>query len=595
MPLDTSRLLGSAASLLPRLAVAGLLLGGNLTVLTAGPAEARARENLAVATPFEVGESPSGNYLAALVAGAERDTLAASTFFREALRADPKNPELLERAFVSSIANGNMPDAFGLAERLIARDPNSGLAHLALGVRAIKEHKWAAARTDLGKGGAGVQRDLTATLLIAWTWVGAGDGQKAMQAVDKLRDESFKSFRDYHGALIADVLRNKAEARKRFTALYASEKTTLRLVDAYARFMASNGDRDEAKRAYEAFDAILPRHPLITTALADLAANKPLEPFVRNADQGAAEVLYGLGAVGGRQGDELAAMIYLRLALYLTPGNSLALVTLADVSERLKQYEQAIDVYNMVPENSALRTNADIQIALLLETLGKHDEASKHLETIVAEHPRDEDALSALGNLQRSRKDYKGSIESYTKALDVSGKPEKSLWSLYYYRGISYERDKQWPQAEADFKKALALYPEQPLVLNYLGYSWVDRGEHLDEALGMLRRATELRPNDGYIVDSLGWAHFKLGRYDEAVTELERAIDLKPADPVINDHLGDAYWKVGRKLEAKFQWNHARDLKPEPDDLQRILAKIDHGLDEDKPAEVVAEPKKNGG
>ena len=596
MPLDSSRLLGRAGSFLPRLAIAGLALGGALTLLTVVPAQARARENLAVPTPFEVGESPSGNYLAALVAGAERDTLAASTFFREALRADPKNPELLERAFVASVANGNMPDAFSLAERLIARDPNNGLAHLALGVRAIKQRKWAAARADLAKGGAGVQRDLTATLLTAWTYVGSGDGQKAMQTVDKLRDESFQSFRDYHGAMISDVLRNKSEARKRYAALYANEKSTLRLVDAYARFMAATGDREEAKRAYEAFDAILPRHPLITTALADLAAGKPLEPFVRNADEGAAEVLYGLGAVGGRQGDELAAMIYLRLSLYLAPNNGLALVTLADVSERLKQYEQAIEIYNMVPESSPLRTNADIQIALLLETLGKTEEASKHLQSIVAAHPNDEDALSALGNLQRSRKDYKASIESYTKALEVSGKPEKSLWSLYYYRGISYERDKQWALAEKDFKKALALYPEQPLVLNYLGYSWVDRGEHLDEALGMLRRAVELRPNDGYIVDSLGWAHYKLGRYDQAVAELERAIDLKPADPVINDHLGDAYWRVGRTLEAKFQWAHARDLKPEPDDLKRILVKIEKGLEEDeKPTEAVAEPKKNGG
>ena len=580
-----------ARHVLARVFVAGFALAGGLSILAVAPASARARDNLAVPSPFEVGESPSGNYLAALVAGAQRDTFAASTFFREALRSDPRNPELLERAFVSSVANGNMPDAFALAERLIARDPNSGLAHLALGIRAIKQHHWSAARAELGKGGAGVQRDLTATLLTAWSWVGSGDSQKAVATVDKLRDDAFKSFRDYHAALIFDVMHNKVEARKRFTDLYASEKGTLRLVDAYARFMAANGDRDEAKRAYEAFDAVLPRHPLVTAALADLAANKPLGPVVRNADEGAAEVLYGLGAVGGRQGDELAAMIYLRLSLYLAPDNGLAIVTLADVSERLKQYAQAIDTYNTVPDASPLRTNADIQIALILETMGKTDEASKHLQTIVADHPNDEDALSALGNIQRARKDFKASIDSYTKALAVSGKPEKSLWSLYYYRGISYERDKQWPLAEADFKKALQLYPDQPLVLNYLGYSWVDRGEHLDEALNMLRRATELRPNDGYIVDSLGWAHYKLGRNDEAVTELERAIDLKPSDPVINDHLGDAYWKVGRKLEAKFQWNHARDLKPDPDDLQRILAKIDHGPDEAKPVETVAQPK----
>ncbi len=566
-----------------------------LSLSAASPVLAKARDNLAVPTPFEVGESPAGNYLAALVAGAERDTFAASTFFREALRADPKNAELLERAFVSSVANGNMPDAFGLAERLVQRDPNNGLAHLALGIRALKQHRWQAARNDLNKGGSGIQRDLTGTLLVAWTYVGSGEGGKAISQLDRLRDDAFKVFREYHSALIDDIVRNKADAKKHFETLYASEKSTLRLVDAYARFMASNGDRPAAKAAYVAFDDILPRHPIVTAAIADLDAGKPLEPFVRNADEGAAEVLYGLGAIGGRQGDELASMIYLRLSLYLAPTNGLALVTLADVLERLKQYETAIEIYNSVPDSSPLRTNADIQIGLLLETLGKTDEASKQLQTIVTEHPKDEEALSALGNLQRSRKEFEGSIKSYTDAIAASAKPEKSLWSLYYYRGISYERNKQWPLAEADFKKALQLFPDQPLVLNYLGYSWVDRGENLDQALGMLSRAVELRPNDGYIVDSLGWAHFKLGRFDEAVRELERAIDLKPSDPVINDHLGDAYWRVGRKLEAHFQWNHARDLKPEPEDLTRILAKIDHGLDDVPPVPAEAGADKPSG
>ena len=147
-------------------------------------------------------------------------------------------------------------------------------------------------------------------------------------------------------------------------------------------------------------------------------------------------------------------------------------------------------------------------------------------------------------------------------AFEQSKKPATAIWPLYYFRGISYERQNQWPPAEADFKHALDLYPDQPLVMNYLGYSWVDQGVHLDQAFPMLRRAVELRPTDGYIVDSLGWADYKLGHYDEAVKKLERAVDLKPGDPVIQDHLGDAYWQVGRKLEAHFQWNHARDLDP---------------------------------
>ena len=195
----------------------------------------------------------------------------------------------------------------------------------------------------------------------------------------------------------------------------------------------------------------------------------------------------------------------------------------------------------------------------------------------------DEEALTALGNLQRSRKMFSEAAETYSRVLSLQKMPDKSQWILYYYRGIVNERNKHWPQAEADLKKALELNPDQPLVLNYLGYSWVDQGANLDEAFKMLRRAVDLRQRDGYVVDSLGWAYYRLGRYNDAVNELEKAIDLKPSDPVINDHLGDAYWRVGRKLEAQFQWNHARDLNPEPEELPKILDKIKNGLP-DKPA-----------
>ncbi|HUZ91497.1 MAG TPA: tetratricopeptide repeat protein [Methylocella sp.] len=575
---------------------AALFLGALIVPAVLASAQARTRDNVAIATPFEVGESPSGNYLAALVAGAEHDTVAAATFFREALRFDPRNPNLIERAFVAAVSNGNMQDAFGLANRLIVHDPNNSLARLALGVKEIKAKHFAAARAYFAKSGTGEQRDITATLLTAWTYAGSGDPNRALAFVDKLRGENFAVFRDYHAALIADAAHDPKEALKRMKAAYAADKSTLRLVDAYARFMDRHGDRDAAITAYEAFDQILPNHPVVTAALANIRAGKPLEPLVKDAQEGAAEVLYGLGAAGGQQGDELAAMIYLRLALYLTPNNSLAIITLGDLCERIKQNEEAIDVYGMVPENDPLRTTADIQTGQLLEALDRHDEAAKYLKKIVDENPKNQDALSALGNLQRAHKQYAEAIDTYTRALAGKSKPEKSDWSIYYFRGISYEREKRWPEAEADLLQALALYPDQPLVLNYLGYSWVDQNMNLDEAFDMLRRAVELRPTDGYVVDSLGWADYKLGRNDEAVKQLERAIDLKPSDPVINDHLGDAYWRAGRKLEAHFQWNHARDLDPEPDEKVKILQKIEHGLDDEPhPAAAEADPKKNGG
>ncbi len=572
------------------------LKAGVRTAVLALALTAGAEAKTAISRPFQVSTSVAGNYLAALSAGAQRDTAAASTYFREVLRSDPRNPELIERTFVAALANGDIAASFGLAERLVARDKNNGLAHLVLGVRAIKAKQFSTARTELSKSGNNRQRDITATLLNAWMYVGSNDAKRGLEALDKLKSNQFAGFRDYHAALIADISKNTAEAGKRMQAAYAAEKQTLRVVDAYARYLTRQGQMDEARKAYEAFDLLVPRHPIVVAALADIAAGKQLAPTVKTAVQGAAEVLYGLGAAGNSQGDELAAMIYLRLSLYLEPENPLGIVTLAGLYENIKQGEQAIDIYETMPAKSPLRPNADIQIGSVLEGLGRNDEALKHLTGLVKERPKDVDALNALANLQRSRKEFAASAATYTKVIEQSPDKDRGLWPVYYFRAISYERQKMWPQAEADFKKALELFPNQPLVLNYLGYSWVDRGMNLDEAFRMLQKAVELRPTDGYIVDSLGWAHYKLGRYQEAMRDIERAIELKPSDPTINDHLGDIYWKVGRKLEATFQWNHARDLNPEPEDLPKILEKIKNGMPDEPltPAAEIEQPKSGG-
>ena len=548
-------------------------------------APAFARESQAIATPFEVGESPAGNYLAGQIASADRDTMAASTYLQEALRADPRNRDLIERAFIAALSNGSMADAFKLADRLLARDPNNSLAQLTLGIKALKNKQYAAARKYLAKSTPPGQRDLTASLLNAWSIAGSGDGKRALEALDKMPAENFSAFRDYHAALIADVTNNVPEATKRIKAAYDAEKTTLRLVDAYGRFMSRHNETAEAVRAYEAFDLLLPRHPLISAAMNELKAGKVLEPLVKNAEAGAAEVLYGLGTAGSRDADKMPALIYLRLSLYMLPTNSLAIITLADIYDNLKQPERAIDAYELVPDTSPLRANADIQTALTLETLGRTEAALKQLTDIVAQHPEDAEALYALGNLQRTRKQFADAAATYSRLIATIPAAGKADWPSFYNRGIAYERSKQWPLAEADFKKALELSPDQPLILNYLGYSWIDQGLNLDEGFRMLRRAVDQRPDDGYVIDSLGWAFYKLGRYDDAVTQLERAIDKKSSDPVINDHLGVAYYRVGRKLEASFQWNHARDLKPEPDDLAVILKKIETGILADKPVE----------
>lgn len=553
---------------------------------------------------LEPAESLEGNYLAAIIAGAARDTRAASLYYREALRADPRNLELMERAFVAFLADGAMPDAFRIAERLAVREPDNGLAHLALGVRAIGNKQFATARRHLERGGRSRTADITATLLTAWTWLGSGNLPRALSTIDRLKNESaFNVFRDYHAGLIADLAGDRTEAEKRFKSAYASDKTTLRVIDVYGRFEANRGARDSALALYEAYNRLTPRQPIVEDAVERLKAGKPLPRIVTNAQEGAAEVLYSLGSIGSRQDDGIIAVVYLRLALFLDPDHVMALVTLGDVLERAKQTDKAIAIYKQVPADSPLRASVDIQVGISLEILERTDEALAHLNGLIARNPKDVDAITALGNVYRNRKKFAEAAEAYTKALDVAGTPTPGNWAIYYARGIAYERTKQWPKAEVDFKKALELIPphlnrDRALVLNYLGYSWVDQKLNIDEAFQMLRKAVELSPREGYIIDSLGWAYYRLGRYDDAVRELERAVELKPGDPVINDHLGDAYWKVGRKLEAQFQWAHARDNKPEADDLVKVLWKLENGLEDDKPAtevEVKVEDKKNGG
>jgi tetratricopeptide (TPR) repeat protein len=544
---------------------------------------------------LEFGESQPGNYLAGLIASADRDTSSAEAYYREALRADPRNADLLERAFAAALANGDEQNANSLGERLLARDPGNSLARLATAVHAIELGQYAAARTQLASGDAH-SRDVTAALLTAWCYAGQTDLHHALDSLDRIRDPSVAGFRDYHAGLIADYLGNSGEARRRLKSAFESNRNTLRFADAYARFLAAHGEADGAKSIYEGFSAVVPHHPLVEQSLASLRAGQPLETIVRSPRDGAAEVLYGLGGAGSREGDELPAVIYLRLSLYLRPGDDLTSVTLANLFDQMKQGDQAIAAYRSVPETSPLRADADIQIALELEGMEKSKEAVQRLQAIVAARPYDVDALSSLAGLQRSAKNYAEATATYDKAIAAVGIPQRENWILFYFRGICFERSKEWPKAESDFRRALELYPDQPLVLNYLGYSWVDQGINLDEAFKMLRRAVELRPNDGYIVDSLGWAHFKLGQFPEAAQTLERAISLKPADPVLNDHLGDAYWRVNRRVEAHFQWNHARDMGPEPEDLPAIQRKIEVGLpDAPDPPATVAAPKQSGG
>ncbi len=312
----------------------------------------------------------------------------------------------------------------------------------------------------------------------------------------------------------------------------------------------------------------------------EVESKKPVALLINDPTNGMAEVLYGLGEALTTDGGVSIGIIYLQMSLYLSPRQPLALAALAQAYETMRNYGQAIATYDRIAKGTPLQDAVDIRKALNLNLQDQPDEAKKLLETVADRAPNDLAPLDALGNIMRARKRYDDAIDYYTRALKIIGKPEKRHWTFYYSRGTCYERTKQWDKAEADLKKALKLSPDQPLALNYLGYSWIDQGRNLREGLKLIKKAVSLKPDDGYIVDSLGWAYYRLGRYSDAVGQLERAVELRPDDPVLNDHLGDALWRVGREREARFQWAQALSLNPEPAEVTKIKKKLADGLAE---------------
>ena len=570
--------------------VAGTALAA---LLTAAPitlaAQAPSAQELA-------GLTGSGSYLAARHAGQQRDAAAAAAFYREALKHDPKNNELLDRTFLSLLVNGDIDEAVKYAERVVQADKSDRVSRLVIGVQALKRKQFAAARKELAQSVRGPITDLTATLLTSWSAFGAGDGKGAVAGIDRLAGpEWYAIFKDLHAGMIYDLANNQKEAGKRYEHAHKLDPSALRVVEAYGSWLSRNRSPKEALAVFEAFDKVLPRHPLVAEAMNKLKAGTKLPPLVSNAQAGVAEALYGLGASLGRRGGEDLGLVYLQLSLHMAPSHPLALLSLADLYESLKKPALAIKVYERVPANSPLRRNAAIQLAANLDALDRADEAEKHLDALIKQHPDDLEAITALGNILRGHKKFAECADVYSKAIATIATPEKANWVTFYFRGICYERSKQWPKAEADLKKALTLFPDQPHVLNYLGYSWVDQGINLDDGMDMIKRAVQQRPDDGYIVDSLGWAYYRIGNYEEAVKQLDRAIELKPEDPTINDHLGDAYWRIGRMLEAKFQWAHARDLKPDPEELPKIEEKLKDGLPEETSSQAKAGKKVGDG
>lgn len=524
--------------------------------------------------------SPFGAYLAGHYAGRQQDISSAADFMLQALASDPKNEQLLNRTFVLNAADGRRAKAVELARRIGPANQDQGLAGLVLAVDAAARGDMDAAAELLKRLPEKGLNSVTGPLLRSWAQVAKGDLDAAIARAAPLRNRNgFGVFYNLHVALINDVAGRMDAARVAYEkALDAAGRPSLRLIWVVGNFYERIG---EADRATELYRGVLDRNPdstLFEAALTRLKTSVKPRPSVATPVEGMAEALFNLASLLSQERAEEIALVHAHLALWLRPDFDVANILVGEVLQGQGRGAEAIVVYRKIPAGSPFSWMAGLRIADELESLERIDEAVAELEELAAARPTRFEPLYRLGSLMRSRERFAEAVSAYDRAAERLGKPDRRYWSLYYFRGIALERLSQWSRAEKDFLLALDLEPDQPFVLNYLAYSWVEKKLNLDKAKRMLARAVELRPDDGFIVDSLGWVYYRLGEYQKGVKFLERAVELKSQDPVINDHLGDVYWRVGRHQEARFQWRRALSLKPEPDTIPTIEGKIRDGL-----------------
>nr|WP_254429754.1 tetratricopeptide repeat protein [Ruegeria atlantica] len=529
-------------------------------------------------------DSGSGSYLAGRQAIYQSDYTSAEKYYAQALRADPENGKLLENVVVARLALGEVERALPIAQSIEALDLPSQAAKMVIMANLIADKKLdELLARDPETQGVG---PLVDGLVLGWVYVAQGAMTKAMEQFEKVgTQEGLREFARYHEALALASIGDFERAEEIFAENNGAVSRFSRRAALARTEVLSQLDRNEDAVQYlgEVFAA--GSDPSIEGYVARLTAGETL-PFthVQSAQDGMAEVFFSVGAALSAEASQDYVLLYARIAAFLRPDHVDAILLSAELLDALEQYDLAVEAYRMVPSTSSDYHAAELGRAEVLGRSGKTDAAAEVLQNLAAQSPGLPSVHVALADLQRRQENYADAVGTYDTAIELTEQGVSGNWFLYYARGISHERLKNWELAEADFRRALELNPDQPQVLNYLGYSLVERQEKLDEALDMIERAVAARPDSGYIVDSLGWVLFRLGRYDEAVAHMERAVELMPVDPVVNDHLGDVYWAVGRAREAEFQWKRALSfIDPEDTDgeadPERIRRKIEVGLD----------------
>lgn len=522
----------------------------------------------------------SGTYLQARSAAMHHHLRLAAQLYQRALRDDPDNGALTSTTYFYTAAAGEMHKSFDLARRVIKFDPDQHVAHLSLAVEAMRDRDYARAVSEIRAAAGNGHMSYASQLFEVWAFVGEGkraEAEKALNALAAAPDVG--PTVDFNRAMIADYLGDTKAAAAGYAKIAGKISVSPRMTEAYGRFLERNGRADEARALYEKVKGNMAFQPVASAGLKRIADGEKPEPMIENPAAGAAEALLGVASALNAEPQADISLMFLHFTKYLRPEFPLADIVMAGRYELVGHFDRAVQIYQSFDTDSPYYRIAAIQNASDNLGLGRKDKALEIMHQLIDRYPADSDVWITYGDILRESDRNKDAVYAYSRAIAaLPSAPGHSDWMLYYSRANAAMEAGNWPAAEADLKVALKLNPNEPHVLNFLGYSWVEKHENLHKAMAMLEKASRLDPDNGFITDSVGWAYYRLGQYDKATARLEQAVEQAPGDPTINDHLGDAYWKVGRQREARFQWNHALAFGAAGEEKAKVEEKLKNGL-----------------
>jgi len=524
-------------------------------------------------------EQPFGEYLTGRHALFNHQYDVAADNYLEAIKQDPENIELMQFSLSVFIAAGRFEDAFFVNEKLKEMDAQNEVSNILDFFNKTKNKSYDEALIDIDELSSTGIMNLIKPFFRAWIDAAEGSASEIDAVVNSFEEENnFNFFNFFQAGLIYEYLEDFEKAESFYAqALNERGLLNLRAVEAYGKILNKNGKTGKAISILEEYIDQAPANEQLKATLIEVRNDEQFAPFVSSLDEGFAEIFYTVSTILMQDNVKSIATNFLQYATFFKPDFPLVHFLLAQIFESDEYYRGAQNEFDKIKSDSPLYFQSKLQRAWLYNDMDRPEETIAALLKLEEEYPDNREVLNSIAEFYRMNERFAEAIPAYSKVIDNIEEENVRDWIIYYTRGIVFDQEKRWAEAEKDFKKALEIRPEQPMVLNYLAYSWVDRGLNYVEAKKMLIRAVELRPNDGYIVDSLGWALYKMGDYEEAVPVLERAAQLETQDWAINDHLGDAYWTVGRKNEARFQWRHALSLSPDEDKIDLIKSKIKDG------------------